>query len=42
MSQQAVHRFNAIMRTTKRRRGEWIYRRTEEQLLSVICKNVSE
>jgi CRP-like cAMP-binding protein len=25
MSQQAAHQFNAMMRTTKRRRGEWIY-----------------
>ena len=25
MSQQAVHDFNAMMRTTKRRRGEWIF-----------------
>jgi len=25
MSQQAAHQFNAIMRTSKRRRGEWIY-----------------
>ena len=25
MSQEAVHRFNAMVRTTKRRRGEWIF-----------------
>lgn len=25
MSQQAVHRFNAMVRTTKHRRGEWIF-----------------
>lgn len=25
MSQQALHRFNAMVRTTKRRRGEWIF-----------------
>ena len=25
MSQQALHQFNAMMRTTKRRRGEWIF-----------------
>lgn len=25
VSQPAVHRFNAMMRTTKRRRGEWIF-----------------
>jgi CRP-like cAMP-binding protein len=25
MSQQALHRFNAMVRSTKRRRGEWIY-----------------
>jgi CRP-like cAMP-binding protein len=25
MSQQAVHDFNAMVRTTKRRRGEWIF-----------------
>ena len=25
ISQQALHRFNAIVRTTKRRRGEWIF-----------------
>ena len=25
MSQQAVHDFNAMLRTTKRRRGEWIF-----------------
>jgi len=25
MSQQALHRFNGMMRTTKRRRGEWIF-----------------
>jgi CRP/FNR family transcriptional regulator, cyclic AMP receptor protein len=25
MSQQAVHDFNAMMRTSKRRRGEWIF-----------------
>ncbi len=25
MSQEAVHRFNAMMRRTKRRRGEWVY-----------------
>jgi CRP/FNR family transcriptional regulator len=25
MSQQAVHHFNAMMRPTKRRRGEWIF-----------------
>ena len=25
MSQEAVHRFNSIMRRTKRRRGEWVY-----------------
>jgi len=25
MSQEAVHRFNAMMRRTKRRRGEWVF-----------------
>jgi CRP-like cAMP-binding protein len=25
MSQEAVHRFNAVMRRTKRRRGEWVF-----------------
>jgi len=25
MSQEALHRFNAMVRTTKRRRGEWIF-----------------
>src|ERR1044072_9043865 len=25
MSQQATHQFNAMMRTTKPRRGEWIF-----------------
>jgi CRP/FNR family transcriptional regulator len=25
MSQQAVHRFNAMVHTTKRRRGEWVF-----------------
>ena len=25
MSQEAVHRFNAMVRRTKRRRGEWIF-----------------
>ena len=25
LSQQALHRFNAMVRTTKRRRGEWIF-----------------
>jgi CRP-like cAMP-binding protein len=25
MSQQAMHQFNAVMRTTKRRRGDWIF-----------------
>ena len=25
MSQEAVHRFNAMMRKTKRQRGEWVY-----------------
>ena len=25
MSQQAMHQFNSMMRTTKRRRGEWIF-----------------
>ena len=25
MSQEAVHRFNAIGRRTKRRRGEWVF-----------------
>lgn len=25
MSQQAVHRFNSMMRTTKRRRGDWLF-----------------
>src|SRR5215212_2776328 len=25
MSQEATHKFNAMMRTTKRRRGEWIF-----------------
>lgn len=25
MSQQALHRFNAMVRTTRRRRGEWIF-----------------
>lgn len=25
MSQEAMHRFNAMVRTTKRRRGEWIF-----------------
>src|SRR5215213_1109633 len=25
MSQKAIHHFNRLMRTTKRRRGEWIY-----------------
>src|ERR1051326_6773462 len=25
MSQQSVHRFNETMRTTKRRRGDWIF-----------------
>jgi CRP/FNR family transcriptional regulator len=25
MSQQTLHRFNAMVRTTKRRRGEWIF-----------------
>jgi CRP/FNR family transcriptional regulator len=25
MSEEAMHRFNAMMRTTKRRRGEWVF-----------------